>query len=59
MAARNCKVEGALGSSTTMDGISAYASLLPASKLEELERHKNPAISKRVCMEYWVYVSLL
>ncbi len=57
MAARNCKVEEALGGSTTMDGISAYASLLPAPKLEELERHKNPAISKwvrlgYVCTEY-------
>ncbi len=52
VAARNSKAEGALRcSSTILDGISAYASLLPASKLEELERHKNPAVSKRVCME--------
>ncbi len=52
MAARNCKVEKVLGGSATMDGISAYASLLPASKLEELEGHKNPAISKWVRLEY-------
>eukprot|EP01084_Bolivina_argentea_P033463 61885_1 len=58
VAARNCKAEGTLGGSTTMDGISAYASLLPASKLEELERHKNPAVSKRASrMKYHYYIS--